>query len=40
MLTKEARQAGIAVDAALGLRASAFSDVGDLLAVDMQWKEH
>ena len=30
MLTKEARQAGIAVDAALGLRASAFSDVGDL----------
>ena len=30
MLDREAKQAGIAVDAALGLRANAFSDVGDL----------
>jgi hypothetical protein len=30
MQTKELRQAGIAVDAALGLRASSFSDMGDL----------
>lgn len=30
MTKKEARQAGIAVDAALGLRANSFSDIGDL----------
>jgi hypothetical protein len=30
MTQKEARQAGIAVDAALGLRANSFSDIGDL----------